>query len=195
MVNDKNRLIVGLGNPGLDYATTRHNMGQILVEAFAKQNNFTLKKEKRLSGYFIKARYLGFSLYLLIPITYMNCSGAAVRSCMDFYKINPEDILIIADDIDISFGEMRIKPKGSSGGHQGLKNIEKHLKTQEYARLRIGVGDRQFGSLADHVLSKFSKQEMIEMGVLLEKGIRIINLWLENEIEVAMNYANVRQQV
>ena len=125
------KLIVGLGNPGREYENTRHNVGFMTIDNYANNNNITIDKQK-FDGLFVKTNIKGIDIILLKPLKYMNLSGEVVKKFVDFYKINIEDILIINDDLDMQLGKIKLKSKGSSGGHNGLKNIENHLNTQEW---------------------------------------------------------------
>lgn len=177
-------LIVGLGNPGKKYEKTRHNLGWIIVRAFAEINGWTFKNEKDFKGELALGSYLTERVALLLPTTYMNRSGQAVRKVFDFYKADLEDLLIVSDDIYIPFGEIRFRKQGSAGGHNGLKDIEENLKTQEYPRLRVGIGDRTEGLLEDYVLSSFSEEEHDELPAVIENSITLIQKWLKQKKEV-----------
>jgi PTH1 family peptidyl-tRNA hydrolase len=155
-------LIVGLGNPGLEYEETRHNIGFKVVDALAKElgDSFSLNK----AAFRAEVKYKGKILVLIKPITYMNLSGKAVNYWMQTEKIPLENIVVITDDIALPFGKLRMKGKGSDGGHNGLKDIQATLKTQEYARLRCGVGsDFAKGRQADYVLGKWTKEENLDL--------------------------------
>jgi len=140
--NSRKCLIVGLGNPGLKYAKTRHNLGSIVAKAFAKSQGWSFKKAMRLNGDFAHGSCEGMRVYLLVPTTYMNLSGEAVQKAVKYFDISVSDILIVVDDFHIPFGAMRLRTEGGTGGHNGLENVEKHLHTKSYARLRIGVGPK-----------------------------------------------------
>lgn len=151
-------LIIGLGNPGDKYAETRHNIGFKVVEAFAKEQggSFQLNKQAEVA----EVKFKGRTIILIKPTTYMNLSGKAVNYWMQSEKITRENILVITDDIALPFGKLRMKGKGSDGGHNGLKDIQATLNSQEYARLRFGVGnDFHKGQQADYVLGEWSNEE------------------------------------
>ncbi len=151
-------LIIGLGNPGDKYAETRHNIGFKVVEAFAKEHggSFQLNKQAEVA----EVKFKGRTIILIKPTTYMNLSGKAVNYWMQSEKITRENILVITDDIALPFGKLRMKGKGSDGGHNGLKDIQATLNSQEYARLRFGVGnDFHKGQQADYVLGEWSNEE------------------------------------
>jgi len=174
-------LIVGLGNPGLEYEETRHNIGFKVVDAIAKElgDSFSLNK----AAFRAEVKFKGRILVLIKPITYMNLSGKAVNYWLQAEKIPIENLMVITDDIALPFGKLRMKGKGSDGGHNGLKDIQATLNTQEYARLRFGVGsDFSKGRQADYVLGKWDKEENLDLperiGVATEfiKGFTSIGL-------------------
>ena len=151
-------LIVGLGNIGAEYADTRHNIGFDVLDALAEASNTSFTTDRY--GAVATLRSKGHTLVLLKPSTYMNLSGKAVRYWMDAGKIPPENLLVISDDIALPFGTLRLRPKGSAGGHNGLKNISELLGTEEYARMRFGVGgDFPKGHQVDYVLGEWSDEE------------------------------------
>lgn len=152
------KLIVGLGNPGKEYEKTKHNMGFMAVDEIAKSNNIKIDKNK-FNGLYGEFNYKGEKIMLLKPQMYINLSGDVIRKYVEFYKINLDDLLIISDDLDMNLGKIKIKYKGSSGGHNGLKNIEANLKTKEYRRIKIGISNNKKIDTKDYVLSKFNKEE------------------------------------
>lgn len=152
-------LIVGLGNPGTEYAATRHNIGFDMVTYLSDKYGIALrsKEGKAIVG---KGVIEGQKVMLVQPQTYMNLSGESVRALMDYYKLTTDEIVIIYDDISMPVGQVRIRPKGSAGGHNGIKSIIAHLGTQEFPRIKIGVGQNQEnGDLVKHVLGRFSKED------------------------------------
>ena len=187
-------LIVGLGNPGAKYERTRHNAGFRAVEHLAAQwGAGWLDEKKKFSARLARAEVSGHTVLLCEPLTFMNLSGEAVGAICDFYKIDePARVLAIVDDANIEFGEIRLRPGGSAGGHNGLRSIEQHLATPEYPRLRMGVGrpadDRQ--ELASHVLAKFGENEAEALKPVLEKVAAQVNCWLAHGPEQAMNEFN-----
>lgn len=187
-------LIVGLGNPGSAYENTRHNIGFSILEQLAKKNGWAFKDASRLQGRIAQGVINGRKVLLLLPMTYMNSSGESVRLCMDYFKVLKNNIMVVSDDISISFGTLRLKPSGSSGGHNGLKSIESHLGTQIYPRLRVGVGDRTHGALADFVLSRFSESEMQQIPQIIERSANALEVWVKEGIVKAMQQANGRQE-
>lgn len=150
------KLIVGLGNPGKEYEHTRHNMGFMFIDNYAQEKGVEINK-KKFNGLYIDFMNNGEKTILLKPQTYMNLSGEAVRSFVDFFKIDVKDILVISDDLDMPIGKYKLRPTGSSGGHNGLKNIELHLKTQDYKRLKIGISHDKDIDTKDYVLGNISK--------------------------------------
>ena len=175
-------LFVGLGNPGSQYANTRHNIGFKVVEAFAKQQDahFTLQKQAEVCI----TKYKGKKVVLIKPTTYMNLSGKAVNYWMQAEKIPLENIVVITDDLALPFGSLRMKGQGSSGGHNGLKDIEATLKTQQYTRLRFGVAaDFRPGQQVDYVLSEWSSEEKN----LLEERILVATEFIKSFIGVGLN--------
>ena len=154
------RLIVGLGNPGKNYESTRHNVGFMTIDNIAKHYNTEFRLESKLKGVLASVMIKGEKTYLLKPMTYMNLSGESIRAVANFYKIPVEDIIIICDDLDSKTGRVRLRANGSSGGHNGLKSIESQLGTQEYKRIKIGIDRSNVIPVIDWVLQKFSNDEM-----------------------------------
>lgn len=187
--NDE-RLIVGLGNPGLAYKRTRHNIGFLIVEAFAKSQGLTWRKVSSIKGELAQGIVGEKRLFLLLPATYMNGSGEAVRRCLDYYDIPLEHLLIVADDISLPFGKIRMRPQGGAGGHNGLKSVEAYVRTQTYCRLRIGIGDREHGDLADYVLAHFSQEESEKLPEIIKQAVSILEIWILEGISAAMQIAN-----
>lgn len=182
-------LIAGLGNPGIKYAKTRHNIGFEVVRQFAKNRGIEFKLSKRFIGYV--AEVGEDKCFLLLPLTFMNNSGQAVKLFFDFFKIELEKFLVVADDADLPFGKLRFKPPGSgSGGHKGIDSISENLQTASYARLRVGIGRGREEDLADYVLGKFSKEEKEVFPQIMSRASQAIELWLTNGLEYAMNNVN-----
>lgn len=184
-------IIAGLGNPGLSYEGTRHNAGFAVIDALADKYHISVDGRKA-RAYIGKGIIGGSKVILAKPQTYMNLSGESLRGLTDYYKIDVErELLVIYDDISLSPGQIRIRKKGSAGGHNGIKNIIVHLGTQVFPRIKMGVGEkpREF-DLADHVLSRFSKEEQKQMEEGCEKAVSAVELILEGEIEAAMNEYN-----
>lgn len=183
-------LIVGLGNPGTDYAATRHNIGFDMVTYLSDQYNIPLRsrENKAIVG---KGMIGGQKVMLAQPQTFMNLSGESVRALLDYYKIDIEELIIIYDDISLPVGQIRVRPKGSAGGHNGIKNIIQHLRTEEFARIKIGVGAKpEGGDLVKHVLGRFSREEdgMIrDVFALAEEALIVM---LDEDVASAMNRVN-----
>ena len=166
------RLIVGLGNPGAEYAETRHNAGFWLCERLARELGASFARESRFHGVVAKARVAGADVGLLMPQTFMNRSGQAVRALTQFYRIEPAEMLVLHDELDLPPGQMRLKFGGGLGGHNGLKDITAHLGTQDYWRLRIGIGhpgDRN--EVVDYVLKPPRKEERGEIDAALDRAL------------------------
>ena len=151
------KLIVGLGNPGKEYEKTRHNMGFMFIDDYAKEKGVEINK-KKFNGLYTDFVNKGEKTILLKPQSYINLSGEVVKAFVDFYKIDIKDVLIINDDLDLPIGKYKLRPTGSSGGHNGLKNIELHLKTQDYKRLKIGISNNKDIDTKDYVLCNISKE-------------------------------------
>ena len=183
-------LIAGLGNPTREYENTRHNVGFETIDILADKAGTTVteKKHKALYG---KGYIGGQKVILAKPQTYMNLSGESIREIADFYKIEPENIIILCDDINLSEGQLRIRLKGSAGGHNGLKNIISHLGTQEFPRIRIGVGEKPRGmDLADYVLGRFPKEQQAVMEEAYRDAADAACMMIEEGADAAMNHYN-----
>ncbi len=184
-------LIVGLGNPTLQYEGTRHNVGFDVIDLLADKYNITVETRKG-RAYIGKGMMEGKKVILAKPQTYMNLSGESVRSLVDYYKIDEEsELLIVYDDVSLGVGQLRIRKKGSAGGHNGIKNIISHLGTNVFIRIKIGVGEKpKKYDLADYVLSCFSKAEREQMEEGYEKAVRAAVMILNGETDAAMNEYN-----
>ena len=188
------KLIVGLGNPGRQYAGTRHNIGFGVIARLSDEYHIPLnsKEHKAVCG---KGFIEGEKVILAQPQTFMNLSGESVRSIADYYKIEPEDIIVAYDDIDLEVGQIRVRRKGSAGGHNGIKNIISHLGTNEFPRVKVGVGAKpQGGDLVNHVLGHFSKEEQPLMQEGITKAKEALNLILAGNMDQAMNEYNRREK-
>lgn len=182
-------LIVGLGNIGNEYAHTRHNIGFDTLDAFAEASNVVFE-DKRYGAIGV-AKLKGHQLFLLKPSTYMNLSGNAVRYWMQQENIPLEQILVIVDDLALPFGALRLKGKGSDAGHNGLKNIQELLGTQNYARLRFGIGnDFHPGGQIDYVLGKFPAEQQEEKSKRIEVACEIIKSFCLAGLQITMNQYN-----
>ena len=188
-----NYLVVGLGNIGAEYALTRHNMGFMILDAWAQASNIVFSN--RRYGAVGETNFKGRHITLLKPSTYMNLSGNAVSFWMKKLKIPLENLLVISDDIALPFGTIRMRQRGSSGGHNGLENIEFCLDTQDYARIRIGIGnDFRQGELIDHVLGQMSPEQLEQIPALSEAVVAGIKDFVTIGVERAMNSLNTRKK-
>lgn len=182
-------LIVGLGNPGEQYAGTRHNTGFMVLDAFAKASNIVF--EDRRYGYIAETSLKGRKVFLLKPTTYMNLSGNAVRYWMNKENIALEHLLVIVDDLSLPLGALRLKGKGSNGGHNGLGNIQNVIGTQQYARLRIGIGnDFAKGMQVKWVLGKYDENDLKTLSPSIETATDIIKSFVLAGINITMNQFN-----
>lgn len=184
-------IIVGLGNPTAEYEGTRHNVGFDVIDAIADKYNISVTERKH-RAFCGKGIIAGQKVILAKPQTYMNLSGESVRSLLDYYKIDEEtELLVIYDDISLDVGQLRIRKKGSAGGHNGIKNIIAHLGTNVFQRIKVGVGEKpKHYDLADYVLGHFSKEDRELMKEGYQNAIQAIELILQDEIDAAMNQFN-----
>ena len=185
-------LIVGLGNPGPDYAQTRHNAGFLLVERLAERWRANWELERKFQSRVARGECEGRRVLLVQPQTFMNLSGEAVGAVSGFYRVPPGQVLVAVDDADLPLGEIRMRPGGSSGGHHGLESIEQHLATREYPRLRIGIGRRDAAvrEITGHVLGKFGTDERELFAQVLAKASEQVGCWLGAGIQKAMSQFN-----
>lgn len=176
------RTVVGLRNPGADYEGTRHNVGAEVVERLLERlGESPGKAPSRISGQVAQTGVGDDRSLFLLPYTFMNQSGRAVRATLDYYKVAPEDLLVIHDDIDLPFGRLRLQVAGGSGGHNGIRSVESALGTKEFSRLKVGIG-RPPGSQdpANYVLNPFSKSERSEVDLMVEEAADVVERWLED---------------
>lgn len=185
------RIIVGLGNPGRQYANTRHNAGWMVIDEIAKRAGATGSRH-RLHAEIMEARYKGYRVVLAKPQTYMNDSGKSVRELLNWYKASTDDLLVIMDELDLPFGRLRLRPDGSAGGHNGLKSVIRETGTSDFPRLRIGIGrPEQAGKQAiGHVLSTFSPEEQALLNSVITAAADTVDGWLEDGLLVTMNAIN-----
>lgn len=183
------KLIVGLGNPGEEYSDTRHNLGFKVADEMARRHGVTFRSSSKWKARTAKVLDLGDGLLLAQPMTFMNLSGWAVRDIAAFHKLPPSDVLIVVDDADLPLGRLRIRAKGSAGGHNGLKSIIHELGTDAFPRLRIGVG-RQAGALKSHVLGRFSDEEQSEIDASVKRAADAAELFATEDILTVMNRFN-----
>jgi PTH1 family peptidyl-tRNA hydrolase len=184
-------LVSGLGNPGKAYDETRHNIGFDVVRAFAKKQGLSFRHAADFIGDLSQGNLLDKKVVLLLPLTYMNSSGEAIRVCKEYFDIPCENILIVCDDVALPFGKLRLRPKGSSGGHNGLKSAIEHLGTTDFPRLRVGVGRAEEKELAEYVLGKFTSEEKKALPEVAERAVSAVETWIASGIESAMRTFNV----
>ena len=184
------KIIVGLGNPGLKYVGTRHNIGFSVLTGISDKYNIPINKKecKALTGHGVIA---GEKVVLAMPQTYMNLSGDAVQELVHFYKCTAEDVIIIYDDTDLDVGRLRIRKQGSAGGHNGMKSIIASLGTEEFDRVKCGIGHRPVDwDLADYVLSRFPKEELPNIREMVERAVDAVTTIVESGADTAMNQYN-----
>src|SRR5262245_2094265 len=182
------RVIVGLGNPGPRYAATRHNVGFDVMHLLA-QSPRASRFRSQFQAEVAELREDADKILLVKPETFMNLSGHCVRQLVDFYQLPLEDLLVVCDDVNLPLGKLRARARGSHGGHNGLRDIQNHLGTTEYARLRIGVGGPK-EDLVDHVLGRFSPSEQAVMADAIPLAAQAVAVWVTQGIEECMNQYN-----
>lgn len=185
------KLIVGIGNPGKEYEHTRHNIGFDALDLYAKNNNLLQPKEK-FNGSYYETVINGEKVILLKPLSYVNLSGNVVRKYVDYFKIEIDDILVIVDDLDQAIGNYKIKANSGSGGHNGLKNIEEHLNTKKYKRLKIGIANNKAIDTKDYVLGRFGKEERITIDEVLNISNQVIEDFVKLDFNQLMTKYNTK---
>ncbi|MEM6821657.1 MAG: aminoacyl-tRNA hydrolase [Verrucomicrobiota bacterium] len=181
-------LVVGLGNPGRAYQKTRHNVGFEVLDLLASQGNLSWKKARFAKA--VTCR-INNGTWLVKPTTYMNLSGDAVRQSLKWFRLKPEQMIVVVDDIHLPLGHLRLRAKGSSGGHNGLRSIASAVQTEHYPRLRCGVGSpKGERELKTHVLGKFDKNEQAMIQQALEKAVQVLDICQQTGLDAAMNQAN-----
>ena len=183
------KMVVGLGNPGKEYENTRHNAGFIIVDNYARVNNIENFQEK-FNGLYTKVFLNGEYFILLKPLSYMNLSGTVVIKYANYFKIKPEDILVIQDDLDMPVGKIKVKFKGSSGGHNGIKNIIENLNTEMFPRFKVGIGKDNNILIKDYVLGKFSDEDKRKICEICKFSSNIIDDFIKEDIEHVMSKYN-----
>lgn len=184
------KLIVGLGNPGREYELTRHNIGFMVVDELSKRWNIPLNQQK-FKGVYGSGIVNGEKVILLKPLTYMNLSGESIRPLMDYYKIGIEDFMVMYDDLDIPVGKLRLRMKGSAGGHNGVKSTIAHLGTQDFNRIRIGIDRPKHGmKVVDYVLARFGAEEMPHVQESIQKSADACEKWIDTSFLQVMNTFN-----
>lgn len=182
------RLIVGLANPGKEYADTRHNAGAWFVDDVANLAKVALRQQSKFHGLYAVAHVFGHDVHLLVPTTFMNVSGQAIRACMNYLKISSDEVLVAHDDIDLPPDTVRLKLGGGDGGHNGLKDTIAHLHTKDFYRLRIGVGRAKHrDDMVDYVLNKPSKADRALIDRNIQDTLLVLPLILEGEMQKAMH--------
>ena len=183
------KLIVGLGNPGLRYARSRHNVGFMIVERFAHAHHFRFAR-KRFNAEIAEGEIDGARVMMIKPQSFMNLSGEAVGKLFAFYKIAPHDLMVVYDDLDLPLGKMRLLPKGSAGGHHGMESIIARIGTSDFPRLRVGIGRPNPDADVDHVLGNFEGDERELMDETFDQAVQAIDTWLAHGLNAAMNKFN-----
>ena len=186
------KLIVGLGNPGQEYADTRHNLGFKVTEELASRYRMKFRNDSKRKARVAKIHDIGEGVLLVQPTTFMNLSGWAVRDVASYHNVAPPDMLIVVDDADLPLGRLRIRRSGSAGGHNGLKSVIEELGSVEFPRLRIGVG-RQPGELKSHVLGRFDAEEKVQVDAAVKRAADAAELFAREGILAAMNRFNAAQ--
>ena len=188
------KLLAGLGNPGTKYLWTRHNVGFMAIDRLAHHTGASLTK-KVFSGLYGDAACWDARLHLLKPQTFMNLSGRSVNPALHYHKLSIDDLVVIHDDLDIPFGQIKVKKGGGHGGHNGLRSLLQELGSGEFIRIRIGIGRPLYGNSADYVLSPFSKDEMAHLSDLLDQVVDCLQLLLTEGLPKAMSLYNNRELV
>ena len=183
------KLIAALGNPGKEYENTRHNAGFRFIDTFAKSKNLSFNKEK-FKGIYTIFNQNGEKIILLKPQKYMNLSGEVIKDFMNYFKIEKEDILVICDDLDTKIGHLKLKYKGSSGGHNGLKNIEENIQSKEYKRVKIGISNNKDKDKIEYVIGKVEKKELDKMNSVNKYAKELIDDYLNMNFDNVMNKYN-----
>ena len=184
------KLIIGLGNVGAKYTFTRHNVGFMCVDKIALDNGVEFKDNSKLKSLISKFTKDGQEYMLVKPTTFMNLSGEAMRLVLDYYKIDPKDMIVVYDDLSLDIGRIRFRANGSDGGHNGIKSIIKHLGTNEFARLKIGIGPQLPIPSEAFVLQNFAKSDLEDLKAVLIKSVESIFYYFENGIEKTQNMYN-----
>ena len=186
------KLIVGLGNPTKEYEKTRHNTGFMVLDALSKELNTSISNSK-FKGEYVKLKYRGEDVLLLKPMTYMNNSGESVIQIMNFFKVSPDDLLVIYDDLDMPTGKLRLRENGSAGGHNGIKSIIAHVGTQNFKRIRVGIDRHPRIPVVDYVLGRFSKDEQPHIEEGINEAVKAIIMYLYKGFNAAMNEFNKKK--
>lgn len=175
------KLIIGLGNPGTKYQNTRHNLGFMVTDLLAQKLKLKFKFNQSFNAEIIEELINGEKVIIVKPMTYMNLSGEAVVKIVNYYKIELADMIVVVDDLALNVGKLRLREFGSDGGHNGLKSIDKHLQTNEYKRIRIGIGENDKPEVNDYVLGKFSKSELSIIKTAIEDASDALLYFIDNK--------------
>ena len=202
MSNYQEKFIIGLGNPGKKYDNNRHNIGFLFLQEFAKNHSSSFVLKNKLKSNYTEFIFEGVLYRIFMPTTYMNNSGEAIRAIIDWFKIDKDKLIIVVDDIDIPLGKIRVRKKGSSGGHNGLKSIINYLNSKEFLRIRIGIGsppliekDKKYNTIS-HVLGNFSKSEKLILNKIfcqMIESLQKLNDHNENSIICELNSFNINE--
>jgi len=187
------KLIVGLGNPGILYQATRHNIGFNVVKQLAQRQSASFKKDRFACALSAKIKIDNFTVLLAMPLTFMNLSGQAVSALLKKYKIGIQDALIVCDDLDLEFGRMKIKGSGSSAGHRGIQSIIENIDSRDFCRLRIGISRLSLDA-AEYVLKPFTKKERVGLVNIIDRAADCCEYWVTRGVSETMNMFNVRSR-
>lgn len=187
------KLIIGLGNPGEQYTNTRHNVGFMFIDFYANKNSCDKYKVK-FDGLLTDFIYKNEKILLFKPLKFMNLSGIPISEIVNFYNIDLKDIIVIYDDMDLEFAHLRLREKGNPGSHNGMKNIVLNLHSNEFKRIRVGIGRPQFASFVDYVLSSFSKSELETLNNKFLDVAKACDLFIDNKFLIAMNQFNTGKE-
>ncbi len=182
-------LIAGLGNPGNRYARSRHNIGFMIADRFAQAHDLKFAR-RRFNAEVAEGQACSKRVMLIKPQTFMNSSGEAVTKFFSFYKVAPQDLIVIYDDLDLPLGKLRLRPRGSAGGHHGMESIIGRIGTSDFPRLRVGIGRPNPDADIDHVLGEFDEDEFRVMNETVDRAVKAIDVWLSDGVAKAMNQFN-----
>lgn len=192
--SDFMKLIVGLGNPGNEYVNTRHNVGFMFIDNYLNYRNFSVNWKNKFDGLFFKCNIDGEDVIFLKPQTFINLSGDSIRKFINYYNIDISDILVVSDDLDLNIGNFKLKSGGSSGGHNGLKDIESKLNTKDFKRLKIGISNNKNIDTKDYVLGKFSKDEFKYISDLFDSLFKVLDDYFKLSFSNLMNNYNSKNK-
>ena len=185
------KIVVGLGNPGSKYKGTRHNVGFDVIDALVERHAFGERAKSKFNANINEVMMGTTKVVLLSPLTYMNLSGQSVRAANDFFKLELEDLMVICDDLNLDVGRIRIRAKGSAGGQNGIKDIINRVGSQEFPRLRLGIGRPPANwDTADYVLGKFDEHDQALVNDSVKHAVKAVECWIENDVQTTMNRFN-----